>query len=150
MEISQKIGAVLTLITNKLTGINYALIGSANLYMQGLDVKPRDIDLLTTPEDIWKIDKILVDYRIKEIYFDENEGRNSLRGIYCIDNIEIEVLGNVNNAYRNKESLDHKINVEFKDSKIACIPLIDEYNTYRQMGRSEKAEMVHKFLQRQK
>ncbi|OGD69567.1 hypothetical protein A3E89_02050 [Candidatus Campbellbacteria bacterium RIFCSPHIGHO2_12_FULL_35_10] len=146
MENNTKINQILSLIVNKLETVNYALIGSANLYIQGLEINPRDIDILTTPEDIKKIDEILGEYRTKEIFFDESGGRNSFRSYYVIDGVEIEVLGNVNNDYRDVKSLDNKIYVEFDKIKIPCISLAEELNTYERMGRTEKYEMVKNFL----
>ena len=40
-----EIEKVLNLLVEKLHEINYAFIGSVNLYIQGLEVNPRDIDI---------------------------------------------------------------------------------------------------------
>lgn len=136
----------LKLITEKLKGINYAVIGSVNLQIQGMNVTPRDIDILTTEAGINKIDEILKEYRTEEIYFDESEGRNSFRSFYMIDGIEIEVLGNVNNIYRDLESLDRNVLINFKEMRIPCIPLGDELETYQKMGRKDKIKIIQTFL----
>lgn len=140
------INKVLRILSGKARGIDYAFIGSVNLYIQGLKVEPRDIDILTTPEGIKKIDGILGEHRTKEIYFDESEGRNSFRSFYEIEGIEIEVLGNVSNAYRKPESLTERLFIEFDGIKLPCILLASEIETYQRMGRQEKAEMIKKFL----
>jgi len=145
-----KIDKILNLIGKRLENVNYAFIGSANLYIQGAGVQPRDIDILTTPKGIKEIDKIFSKSRTKEIYFDESDGRNSFRSLYMIDGKEIEVLGNVGNVYRKSEILDKRIYIKFNKIKLPCIPLTDELNTYKQMGRAEKVEMIQEFLQLQK
>lgn len=150
MANKSKIDKILGVISEKLERVDYAFIGSVNLYIQGLKVEPRDIDILTTPEDIKQIDRIFSEFRTKEIYFDKSEGRNSWRSFYNIDGIEIEVLGNVNNIYRKKESLVGKIQLEFGRLKLSCIPLVDELNAYKSMGRIEKVEMIQAFLQAKK
>ncbi|KKS26381.1 MAG: hypothetical protein UU87_C0002G0060 [Parcubacteria group bacterium GW2011_GWA2_42_11] len=141
-----KIDKILGIIKEKLDGINYAFIGSVNLYVQGIGVQPRDIDILTTLADIKKIDKILEKYRIKDIYFDESEGRNSYRSFYKIDSVEIEVLGNVNNIARQPEALGRKILINFNGINLPCFLLTDELEAYRKMGRAEKVEIIEKFL----
>lgn len=137
---------ILKKISESLAGVEYAFIGSVNLYIQGFAIAPRDIDILTTPDGIKEIDRLLADYRTKDIYFDETEGRNSFRSFYMIDGVEVEVLGNVNNLYRAVDGLLYKRIIPFKDMGLPCIPLEDELNAYKNMGRTEKAEMIEKFL----
>ncbi|MFA5050661.1 MAG: hypothetical protein WC499_00905 [Patescibacteria group bacterium] len=146
----EKINKVLKIISEKLKSVDYAFIGSVNLYIQGLKIEPRDIDILTTPEIIKEIDEILKEYRTKEIYFDKSEGRNSFRSFYEIDGMEIEVLGNVNNISRKPDSLKDKIYIEFDKIKLPCMPLNDELNVYEKIGRKEKVEMIKKFLEAKK
>ena len=140
------IDTILKNISESLTGVEYAFIGSVNLYIQGFAIAPRDIDILTTPEGIKEIDRLLAGYRTKDIYFDETEGRNSFRSFYMIDGVEVEVLGNVNNLYRAVDGLLYKRIIPFKDMGLPCISLEDELSAYKNMGRTEKAEMIEKFL----
>lgn len=140
------IESILQKLSDTLTGIEYAFIGSVNLYIQGFDVAPRDVDILTTPDGIKDIDRLLAEYRIKNIYFDETEGRNSFRSFYMIDGVEIEVLGNVSNIYRSANGLLYKRIIPFKGMNLSCIPLEEELNAYRNMGRDEKVKMIEAFL----
>ncbi|MDD3102442.1 MAG: hypothetical protein PHE59_04850 [Patescibacteria group bacterium] len=146
----KKINKVLEIISEKLKSVDYAFIGSVNLYIQGLKIKPRDIDILTTPEIIKEIDEILKEYLTKEIYFDESEGRNSFRSFYEIDGMEIEVLGNVNNISRKPDSLKDKIYIEFDKIKLPCMPLNNELDMYEKIDRKEKVEMIKKFYEKEK
>jgi len=138
----KKIEKALKLLEEKLEGINYALVGSVNLYLQGVAVVPRDIDILTTPRGIKKIDKILKNYQTKEIYFDKSEGRNSYRTFFEINGIEVEVLGNVNNTARPKNSLNKRKIVNYEGIKLSCAPLREELKTYEKMGRIDKARLI--------
>ena len=146
----ERIDNILNIISKKLESVNYAFIGSVNMYIQGLKVNPRDIDILTTPEDIKKIDKIFSKYRTKEIYYDKSEKKDSFRSFYVIDNKEIEVLGNVNNICRSLKSLDKKIYLKFNGIKLPCISLIDEMSAYKKMGHEKKVKMIKNFLQTSK
>lgn len=126
--------------------IDYAFIGSVNLYLQGLDMQPRDIDILTTPEGIREIDGILARYRTKEIYFDPSEKRNSYRSFYDYQGKEVEVLGNVNNAHRDKNALARKTFVEIDGMQVPCLSLTEELAAYRKMGREDKAALIEKHI----
>jgi len=59
-------------------------------------------------------------------------------------------LGNVGNVYRRLEILDKRIYVKFNKIKLPCIPLADELDTYKQMGRTGKVEMIEEFLKAKK
>jgi len=139
---NEKIEKVLKLIAEKLNGLNYAFIGSVNLYVQGVNIQPRDIDILTDSDKINKIIKILKKYQTKEMYFDESEGRNSYQAFFGINGIEIEILGNVNNACRLKDSLDKKIYINYKGIKIPCMPLEEELDVYKKMNREDKIKLI--------
>lgn len=142
----EKFEQVLKIISEKLKGINYALIGSLNLQIQGIDIKPNDIDILTTPEDIKKIEQILKGYQTKEVYFDESGGVNSFKTFFEIEGIEVEVLGNVDNTCRPKDSLIKKIIIDFNGIKLPCIPLEEELFAYQKMGREDKVNLINNYL----
>ncbi|MBU1255431.1 MAG: hypothetical protein ABII95_02870 [Patescibacteria group bacterium] len=139
---NEKIEKALRIVVGKLNGLNYALIGSVGLYIQGIDLQSRDIDILTNSDEINKIVEILKEYQTKEMYFDKSEGRNSYRVFFEIDGIEIEVLDNVDNICRSKDSLDKKIFINYKDVKIPCIPLEEELKVYEKMGREDKVKLI--------
>jgi len=139
---NEKIEKALRIIIKKLNGLNYVLIGSVNLYIQGIDLQPRDIDILTSPDEINKIVEILKEYQTKEMYFDKSEGRNSYRVFFEIHGIEIEVLGNVDSVCRPKDSLNKKIFINHKGMEIPCMPLKDELKAYRKMGREDKTKLI--------
>lgn len=129
-----------------LFGLNYCLIGAANLFVQGVKVVPRDIDILTDEKTIYEIAERLKQFQIKPIYFDETEGRNSYQTFFKIDGFEIEVLGNVNNACRPLDSLDKKVKIKFADFEINCMPLEEELKAYGKMERKDKVELIKKYL----
>lgn len=47
---------------HKENDINWWLVGSAALYVRGLDIKPRDIDVMTYKTEIHKIEKCIYQY----------------------------------------------------------------------------------------
>lgn len=133
-------------LASLLAGIDYALMGSANLYLQGMDVVPRDIDILTTPEGIRAIDERLSACRTRKIYFDESEGRNSFRSFYDYEGVEVEALGNVANAHRSPDALARKTFVDVEGARVPALTLTEEAAAYRSMGREEKARLIEEYI----
>ena len=138
----EKIEKVLKFIVEKLRGVDYVLVGSVNLRIQEINLEPKDIDILTSVEGARKIEGLLKEYQKQEMRFEERNGLNSFRAIYEIDNIEVEVLGNLNSLARPKDFLDRKMVVDYKGIKIPCMPLEEELEAYRKMGREDKAKLI--------
>jgi len=130
---NERIEEALRIVIDKLNGLNYALIGSVNLFIQGIDLLPRDIDILTDSDGIEKIVEVLKEYQTKEVYFE-------------INGVEVEVLGNVDNKCRPGDSLDKKILIDYKDMKIPCISLKEELEVYERMGREDKVKLIREKL----
>jgi hypothetical protein len=79
------------------------------------------------------------------IQFDESEGRNSFRSFYNVGG-EIEVLGNVNNLYRQPDALSKRIYIQFGAQQLPCMPLIDEKRTCEKLGRTDKVHLIQRFF----
>ena len=73
--------------------IFWILSGSMSLKIQGVDVEPRDIDILTDKTNVGKIDHILSDYRVQAPAYSSTETYRSYYGIYKIDNVKVEIMG---------------------------------------------------------
>lgn len=143
---SDKIYQTLKILSDKLCNTDYVLIGSANLCVQGLNLEPFDIDILTTQEDIIKIDRILQEYRTKEIYFDNRNSWNCFISYYQIGDIQIEVLANLDNDRQSIETTQKKIVIKFNDLVLPCISLVGELETYKKMNRLDKIKLIEDFL----
>jgi predicted nucleotidyltransferase len=138
------------LLVKKLSKFNYAFIGSLNLHMQGINIKPRDIDILTTEKEVFKIEKELKKYLTKETYFDKEDGRNSYRSFYNINGVEVEILGNVNNLCRPKNIMKKKVNIKYQNLKIPVIPLVEELDFYTKCKRNDRSKAIEEFLKNNK
>jgi hypothetical protein len=47
---SEKLSKVFQRLSQELAGVEYALLGSLNLLLQGVPTDPQDVDLVTTDE----------------------------------------------------------------------------------------------------
>jgi len=73
--LSQRITEALRIIYDVLkdTGINWTLGGSTSLLLQGVDVAPRDIDIVTDKQGAISIGELLKKYEIKKVEYVETE-----------------------------------------------------------------------------
>lgn len=133
-------------ISELLSDIPYGLIGSLNMYIQWMEVSPRDIDIIAPVERIMEIDERLKEYRTKEIYFDISEWRNSLRSFYDIDWVEIELLWNICSSTRPADQINERFTMDYNGIKVNCIALDSEIQVYKNMWRPEKAKMIEDFI----
>ncbi len=152
--IDEKTKKVLEYLVKKLKDINWALVGSTNLAIQGVDIKPHDIDILTDRKGVYAIGKFLKKFEKASIMFRETKQFKSNFGIFEIDNVKIEVMENLQNRIKNKwvvtNDLSKRRFIEFEGIELPVIPLEEEYKTYKKLGRIEKANKIKKLIEMKK
>lgn len=133
--------------------INWALIGSSNLALQGVDVEAHDIDILTDKEGALEMGKLLKEFTIEYVAYKESEKFKSYYGKFVINGVEVEIMGQLQNInpvgdlWSESTNLSEKIYIKVDDMEIPAISLKQEYQAYLQLGRQEKAEKIAKVLQ---
>ena len=95
--IRKEIADVLKFITKKFQdyGIYWVIVGSVSLALQGLDLKPNDIDILTNKKDALKMNKLLEDYVMQPVKWSKNEEFDSYFGKFLINNVKVEIMGDL-------------------------------------------------------
>lgn len=74
------------------SGINWLVIGTCSLYLQGYPVIPNDIDLLATPADAKEIAGILIHWLVDAGHNPSNKFRSNFSG-YLINGVHVELMG---------------------------------------------------------
>jgi hypothetical protein len=145
----------LEIIVNTLkgTGIDWAVIGSTNLALQGVDVEVHDIDLLTDKTGACKASEAFKEYIVKPVEYKEKGSFKSYNGLFKIEGIDIEVIGEIqhklpNGEWSKKSRIDDKLLITYHGLHIPLTPLRAEYEAYKSMGRLEKAEKIKQVLDR--
>jgi predicted nucleotidyltransferase len=69
---------------------DYALIGSANLALQGIDIKPNDIDFFVKPEQYPKLEEAFFEYEFSPLPAIQNQGKIYLKKKIFLDGVEVE------------------------------------------------------------
>lgn len=75
--------------------ICWTVMGSVSLALQGVDVSPNDIDILTDKHGAFKIGALLTEYEVKPVSFGRTDLFESFYGIYEIEGKKVEVMGDL-------------------------------------------------------
>ena len=146
---NEDIQKILKLIISKVDSTKHvwAVVGSTNLALQGVNIEAHDIDILTTEKDVFKIEKILNQYITKSVRYTENGFFKSYFGKFQINGVKVEIMANLQTKQKgtnwsNKARLDKRIYIKYKNLTLPVIPLLEEYKAYVKMGRVETAEKI--------
>ncbi len=87
---------VIKLISENIpSNIKWAVDGSTSLALQGIDVTPHDIDILTDREGAIRIQESLKNYNVVPISHSSNEKYDSYFGTFKVKGIKVEVMGDL-------------------------------------------------------
>jgi hypothetical protein len=139
---------VLRIIIDRLEGrgIDWALSGSSNLALQGMNLTPKDIDIITTKEGAYEIANALKEFMIEPVEFRAGKKLASYHGRALIEGIGVEIIGEFKIKGAYLKNLKHAIRIKVGDLSIPCFRLEDEYRGYLKMGR--KALRIKEFLEK--
>jgi len=155
--IDQQFVKVLRIIVNRLEnkGINWVLGGSLNLALRGVEVTPRDIDLVTDKQGAFKIGELLKDYEIKKVELTKTEKLSSYLGKFRIEGLEVEVIGDFQaktseGKWTESFKPKRKTILLLEEMKIPASPLDVELKAYEILGRMEKVQKIREILEKER
>jgi hypothetical protein len=95
---------VLKIIFKKLRGkkVNWVLIGSSSLALEGMKIKPKDIDILTTKKGAFEFNKVFKKWEIESVKFKESKFFRSYFGEFKIEGVRVEVMGKLERKIEGK------------------------------------------------
>jgi len=72
---SQRVLQVLRLLSEEFrkANVRWVLAGSLSLALQGVRIEPRDIDILTNRQGVFKINGILKKYEVKSVEYSQTD-----------------------------------------------------------------------------
>ena len=133
-------------------GVLWAVVGSTNLALQGIEISPHDIDIIILVENLSKIKNIFSEYHVSE-----TEEMRSLvnepwwRVKIDMDSLQVEILGEKNTGiYANRLLSDKVVQIPLNDFSVPCLMLESEMQVYKETGRKNKADLIEKFLRTKK
>jgi len=119
----------------------WRLEGSANLLVQGVDVKVNDLDITTNEEGINIFRELFEDNLIVDEYSNKTKGPRLVLDIIG-EEVEINCYGD-----RKKNYFDKIIDHEWNNLHIPILPLKYAKEFYEKIQRKEKVELISSYLQ---
>lgn len=150
----QKILNALEVIAEALSGknIEWAIIGSLSQFLQGLEIEPKDIDIISSREGAKTIQESLKEHLVEKLHYKETE---SYKAHYCAFNIkgvEVEVLGELVNKvpegdlWTETKKFSAKRNVFYNNLIIPVISLEQELCAQTRLGKKDRAQRIKQLL----
>jgi hypothetical protein len=103
VNLDQKIKDVIKDICNRLINVKkWAINGSTSLVLQGIDLKPNDIDILTDRNHAYEIQEKLNDFVVEPVSYSSNGRYKSHHGVLSVRGVKVEIMGNLQ-VFRNGE-----------------------------------------------
>lgn len=134
------------------TRINWALTGSLSFALQGVSVKPHDIDIQTNKAGAYEIEHLFAEFVTRRVAFSSTEKIRSHFGDLMVDGIKVEIMGNIEKRLKNgtwESPVDieqYKEFLEIEEMHVPVLSLAYEYQAYVKLGRTERAAMLKKWL----
>ncbi len=133
---------VLKMIHEKLTPhrIEWVVIGSVSLALQGVDIEPKDIDILTNKEDALKTNILLKNFVTSPVKLMRSERFESYRGTFQVNGIDIDIIGDfrvlIDNSWLSlSERLLTRKFIEVENITLSVSPLRDQLTMYNILQR---------------
>lgn len=133
----------------------WVVTGSLGLALQGVPVEVHDIDLQTDGAGAYEIERRLAEYVTQPVQHWVSERIRSHFGALEIDGVQVEIMGAFQKRLDDEnweepvDVVQHRRWVKLEDMQIPVLALEYEEQAYRLLGRSEKAEVIHQWLQKQ-
>jgi len=151
--LNKKIISALKIIYERLKKgkINWVLVGSVNLALQGIKIRTKDIDILTDTKGAFKINKLFKEYEVEPVKLKwlklKDKKLLEYFGKFKIKGINVEILANrklgKEQKFLKRELLSRKF-IKFGGMKLPVAPLEEELKVYSQLGREKDLIRVKK------
>lgn len=129
--------------------IEWVLVGSTNLALQGIEIQAKDIDIVTTKDGANKIEDLFKKDLTKKVEYSEAERYKSYFGKLEIKGIKFEIMAELNfktekGEWIQSESLAKKEHFDYKNYKIPVLPINLEREFYLKMKREDDTSKIEK------
>ncbi len=130
--------------------IKFALIGSSNLKLQGMDVEPKDIDLVITERDLDKTVQLFETYNPSKRQIQKGLSSKPFWEItFFLEGIEVQIMSEAETGeYVRILNEQHNLTkMEMNGISIPCFTLEAEAKAYESTQREQKAKNIRKFIE---
>jgi predicted nucleotidyltransferase len=137
--------------------IEWVLVGSTSLALQGVKVDPKDIDILTDKKGAYKVAELLREYEIQPVTFSRSELFASHFGKFNIQGVQVEIMGDLeiltHGSWINMtaDRLQSKHKCKIGDVEVPVSSLEKQFEFYKKSSRKKDtatAEAIRTTLQK--
>lgn len=158
--INKKLKEVIKIISAKLKGkkIRWVLVGSVSLALQGVKIKPKDIDILTDKEGAFQIEKLFEKHKIQvfPVKLSHSKLFKSYFGKFKIKGVKFEVMGDLKEKVGNKwVSFSARLKspkiVKLEGIKVPVSSLEEQLKSYSRLRRKKdfvRIKQIKKVLEK--
>ncbi len=149
------ISALLRLLERlKGSEVRWVVIGSLNHALQGLEVQPRDIDIMTDEWGAHEIERLLNEYVTRSVGYKEEDGIRSHFGELTIDGVKVELIGDMEvrsegGGWSTLLEDDDIRYVAVGDVEVPLRSLEQKMRANLRLGRKERAERLRELIENQ-
>jgi len=135
------------------SGVRWAVMGSVSHALQGLDIRPRDIDVFTDEKGAYEIERLMGEYVSRRVSF-SREGRiRSHFGELNVGGFRVEIIGDMEllsegRGWRPFLNDDQIQFIELEGAEIPVRSLEQEVEANIRLGRHERAERLRALIDR--
>jgi hypothetical protein len=149
--ISEENVSALKILHDKLIDLDWRLIGSANLTLQGIDIIAKDIDIMVKVDNVQVVQTLLQQYCTKRIEYSKTGNFASYYGQFNINDVKIDVIAGlvlIKNGVQTTKDIFAKnpTIIDVEGMAIPCANLNTEYEAYIDLGRYDKAQLIKKSI----
>jgi hypothetical protein len=156
MSPNERLDALRT-ITKRLSGsaINWAVCAGTSIWLQGVDIEPKDIDIIVcTKDDMERLAQRLKKFETEPVHHVEKEEYDAYECKFKVNGTDVQVMGELVNKipgcdlWSETKGLSAKKTVIIDSMRVPVISLAQEYNAYLKRGKLEKAEKIFEAMQK--
>jgi hypothetical protein len=145
---------VLRLLLDRMEGskVDWAVTGSLGMALQGMDLPVNDIDIQTDEDGAYEMERRLAEFVTAPVLYKASQRMRSRLGKLMIEGIQVEIIGDIQKVLEDGSweppvrVADDRIWIDLHGLSIPVLSLEYEYDAYRLMGRTERAQAIRKWL----
>ncbi|MBD3192802.1 MAG: hypothetical protein GF308_19340 [Candidatus Heimdallarchaeota archaeon] len=142
VKIPKEYLSVLEFLTKKLLKANWVLVGSLSLALQGVNIHPKDIDILTDKAGALTCNKLLKDFCLEPIKWSKTEKFASYFGKFRMEKILVEIMGDLEIKYQDTwRKIDSRLKnvtyVQINELRVPVSPLEAQLESYQRLNREK-------------
>jgi len=148
--IDSRIMEALRTVSSHLKSVNvsWIIVGSVSLALQGVDIEPNDVDILTDKRGAFQIGTLLKEYEVKPVSL-RTDRFKSFYGLYDIQGTKVEVIGDLRVRIDDTwvplfDRLKSPNLIEIDSMTMPVSSLRDQLLVYEKLGREKDEERIHR------